>query len=270
MTAVPRYYPLPPITAIELYSNDVRVKRTMDREAPGGGKRQRVQWFSKAARRRLAFTACNTDVVFLTMITLTYPNKYETDGVQFHKHLAAFLEWMRRNWEKPSYLWFLEFQKRGAPHFHILITRKRQRGDIQAVALAWYNIVASGDEKHLLAGTRTERIRKADGAKRYAVKYAFKMKQKVPPKDIVYTGRFYGYSRDVKPKVKYSTEIDETSLRILLEKWEWAPGDDQEMFPVLYGAAKLLQETIGQENLTTHPIRDTIEPDPDANETGQP
>lgn len=230
-------YPLPPVTSIDVYSNDVRVKRTGDGGPGSCGRRSEITCFSRAARDRLAFVAANTSVIFTTMITLTYPRDYPDDGRICKGHLTEFLQWIRRKWDDPDYLWFLEFQKRGAPHYHILVARDRRPGDIEAVAETWYKIVGSGNPDHLAAGTQTAIVRKANGAKRYAVKYCYKMRQKKVPDGFTWPGRFYGYSRNVKPKPLARVEIDERSLRAILDGWKWAPAVDQTMYPVLFGAA---------------------------------
>lgn len=235
-TAQGRFFPTLPVTGIEIYKRDVRVKRAAEGEHLGGGKRKPVTEFTKRARQNLAFVAMNTSVTFQTMVTLTYPAIFPTDGRECKAHLAAFLQWMRRTWNNPDYLWFLEWQKRGAPHFHILVARKRQRGDIQAVAAEWFRIVDSRDDKHLMAGTQTARIRKPDGAARYAVKYACKMRQKRPPQGFIWCGRLYGYSRAVKPVCQAAVEIDERSLRAILDGWEYCPPEETDLYPLLYGA----------------------------------
>ena len=63
----------------------------------------------------------------------------------------------------------LEFQERGAPHFHLLYNDVEL--DKKAVSLAWYRIVDSGDEKHLKAGTSVEHLRNQHAAESYVSKY---------------------------------------------------------------------------------------------------
>lgn len=259
-------FPIPPIVGVKVYKNDVVVVRAQGKGKETPPERGEIKEFSKKSRQRLAFVACNTDVVFKTMLTLTYPGEYSTDGAQVKANLRAFLEWLTRDLgSRPSYLWFLEFQQRGAPHFHILlswalpliwvdetimvngrkITRKRQnhanRQAVKAfrfrVSAAWYRIVGSGDTRHLAAGTRVEHVRKPDGAARYAVKYALKMRQKTCPKEYRNVGRFWGYSRDVLPAARQEHRVTEDDVRGALEGWQYAPNKDRAVFQVLYGVA---------------------------------
>lgn len=237
-------YPIPPIQGVILYRRDVVVVRSRGYRTSGVPPRGEVTEFSWDSRKRLAFVACNTDVVFNTLITLTYPAAFPSNGKTVKKHFHAFLEWLARDLGgRPSYLWFLEFQKRGAPHYHILIDwrlPKARRSVTEfrfRLSSAWYRIVGSGDPKHLAAGTRSESVRLRDGAARYAVKYATKMRQKVVPADYRNVGRFWGCSRDVIPVPRKTLRCTEDDVRGALEGWEFAPSPDRPVYKVLYGRA---------------------------------
>lgn len=60
----------------------------------------------------------------LVMLTLTYPGDWLTvapDGEAAFKHFHAFRKRYARKWEQPLVgVWKREFQRRGAPHLHIL------------------------------------------------------------------------------------------------------------------------------------------------------
>jgi hypothetical protein len=84
----------------------------------------------------------------------------------------------------------LEFQKRGAPHFHLLTTDFYSFRRCQQL---WYAIVNSGDLKHLKAGVRVEKLKCGKkGMIAYAKKYAVKQVQKEVPEFYENVGRFYG------------------------------------------------------------------------------
>jgi hypothetical protein len=86
--------------------------------------------------------------------------------------------------------WFMEFQNRGAMHFHAFTTFKI---DKDWLAQAWFEVVGSGDARHRAAGTRVERLRGGKGAcARYAAKYAGKHEQKAIPVGAEGFGRFWG------------------------------------------------------------------------------
>jgi hypothetical protein len=131
------------------------------------------------------------------MVTLTYPGFFESDGAIVKEHLKRFLQELRRHYIRShsddgshSSFWFLEFQSRGAPHFHIFTTWS---GDKDWTARTWYRIVGSDDNRHLVAGTRVETIRAGrKGTIAYASKYAAKAEQKEVPENYDNVGRFWG------------------------------------------------------------------------------
>lgn len=236
---MPVPYLLPPIIGFELYRQDVVVLRQGRAGRPVDWTRADVTEFSTASRKRLAFVASNTDVRFTTMITLTYPREFPCDGLVVKRNFAAFRGATMRRWDKPSYLWFLEFQRRGAPHIHILLDiRLCSRNDPRWLSATWYRICATGDERHLRAGTRIERIRLPEGARHYVVKEASKMYQKVVPESYQNVGRFWGCSRDVPPHPKGKVHCTEDDLVGALEQsgWRWLRGEKIN-WSVLYNAS---------------------------------
>lgn len=109
----------------------------------------------------------------LAMVTLTYPGEWQKvapTGLVSKQHLDAFFKWLgRRGWGDGA--WKLEFQARGAPHYHLMLSlpigkcakyrldtgRDGSLGEL--ISEAWARIVgAEGDEraKHLRAGTRID------------------------------------------------------------------------------------------------------------------
>lgn len=224
-----RFY-YPPVSGVEVYANDLVVIRSR-KMAHKLGKRQQIKELSKQSLKRLAFVASNTQTEFRTMLTLTYPSNFPSDGRKVKDDLRKMLDTLRNEWGDFHYLWFLEFQRRGAPHLHVLTDvlpwsweqLGRERFFISAT---WYAIVDSGDINHLYAGTRFERLRKADGGKRYAVSYARKPHQKIVPRDYWNVGRFWGYSPGVKPKPIITIPLNERELRQVLEDWEYLPMGD--------------------------------------------
>ena len=77
-------------------------------------------------------------------------------------------------------MWKLEPQKRGAPHFHLLLCLKGSYSDDvlndlrKFIALAWYEIVGSSQPTHLMAGTSVEPVETWNGVKHYTSKYLAK------------------------------------------------------------------------------------------------
>lgn len=92
----------------------------------GGGMRGEVKGFSRASRKRLMEKLHRLDALRASraerpkFVTLTYARAWP-DARAAKVHLANFLKRLRRRWPKASAVWRLEFQWRGAPHFHLLV-----------------------------------------------------------------------------------------------------------------------------------------------------
>lgn len=158
--------------------------------------RSEIVRFSASASSRMGRYLRESVADYKYMHTLTYPSTYSNDGAVVKEHLRRYLQELTRisirNGRKRecSHFWFLEFQSRGAPHFHIFTT---DFYSFRRCAYLWYTIVSSGDEKHLKAGIRVEKLRKGrKGAISYARKYATKQAQKIVPPEYVSVGRFWG------------------------------------------------------------------------------
>jgi hypothetical protein len=167
---------------VAVFADVVVVKRLTTPQAiklpSHGGNREPITAFTKKSRRnfqtRLAQCVNLENGIFAT---LTYPAIYPTDAAVFKAHLDTLLKRLRRLYPACGGFWRLEFQQRGAPHYHLLVfgvpgNVKRFR---QWLALAWYNVVSSGDEKHLRAGVQCDRIQNRAHAMRYATKYSLKL-----------------------------------------------------------------------------------------------
>jgi hypothetical protein len=121
------------------------------------------------------------------LLTLTYPGQFSTDGREVKRHWANMRRWLSRRGVAGA--WFMEFQERGAPHFHCFLTGEVPKCE---VAAAWYQIVGSGDHRHARAGTRIEVLREVHAAGAYAAKYLKKQEQKEVPEGFSDVGRFWG------------------------------------------------------------------------------
>ena len=94
-------------------------------ERAGGGKRGKVNPFSHASRLRLLsymhkIKPLKGGNFHATFITLTYGQIFPSPTMA-KRHLDNFLKRLRRRWLYCSGFWRFEFQKRGAPHFHLVL-----------------------------------------------------------------------------------------------------------------------------------------------------
>ena len=157
-----------------------------------GGLRGKVTGFSADSRRRLIRFLLSLETPPELMITLTYPEKWPDDAKQWKRHLDNFRRELSRWWPSSWWVWKLEFQKRGAPHFHLLgggVDINRLFCFRLWVSSVWYRIVGSGDQKHLKAGTGVDVLSDQKMVISYVCKYVSKVE-----KDEAggWVGRFWG------------------------------------------------------------------------------
>ena len=181
-------------------SGNLLIITARQKTIPAGysGCRGSVMGFSGGSgiRMRRYLRECTSDYGY--MVTLTYPGEYPSTGTETKNHLRRFLQELQREAKRQgkettqpvSAFWFLEFQGRGAPHYHIFTNHPVNK---VWASKRWYDIVGSEDIRHLHAGTRCEKlVRGRAGTISYASKYAAKMEQKLTPKGFENVGRFWG------------------------------------------------------------------------------
>jgi hypothetical protein len=168
----------------------------------GGGIRGHISGFSKASRRRLQRLLAVVDQERQEVplfVTLTYPGEFPADPAVCAAHLRAFRARMHRRYGKFAAVWRKEYQKRGAPHYHLLLFLDRAPELLRSeVSNIWYEVVGSGDERHLRAGTQVVQVKSWRGARGYAAKYMGKLEMLQPSsgreaeQPVGKTGRLWG------------------------------------------------------------------------------
>lgn len=154
----------------------------------GGGIRGDIKEFSKGSRKRLLHTVGKISRSALPLfITLTYPESWPDSGEVWKAHLKAFWKRIKRRYPRAACIWKLEAQKRGAPHYHLL-TWGIPYESMYIISRLWYEVVGSGDDKHLKAGTNVQIVRDVKGTLLYAAKYLGKIEGQKWSKP----GRFWG------------------------------------------------------------------------------
>lgn len=236
------------VKKMTIYNNDVCLSYTAPKgQAEKTYKRGAVDELSAKSIKKLAFYAQNTSIEMVTFITLTYPAEYPSNGKEVKKHLNRFLSWVRALHKGVEYLWFMEFQRRGAPHFHVILDAD-MTGEKREISQRWYDAVGSEDKKHLQAGTNTQRVRERNGAARYVAKYASKQYQKKRPEGYRDCGRFWGCSRGVKPVASQEYNVSGMTGQDMVAffegvGWPYAQNLDKPL-TVLYNAAQYLSNTL--------------------------
>lgn len=156
-------------------------KPSAGRSQVGGGKRSIVLGFSRASRRRLmqkmAQLRQDSRPLF---VTLTYPNEFPLEAAEWKTHFDKWCKRLHRRYPAAGLVWRLEPQKRGAPHFHVLLFGVAIDGELHKwLRQAWYECVGSGDTKHLYHGADIQVLRSVRGVRSYVSKYIAKVQ--TPP-----------------------------------------------------------------------------------------
>ena len=115
----------------------------------------------------------------------------------FQKHLENFAKRLKREFSDIGFIWKLEPQERGAPHYHLLVWGVQEADLFYFVPSAWYEIAGDGDHNHLLFHMGCLRnqhcvseVRSWRGVWSYASKYLGKTFE-VAGWDCIYPGRFW-------------------------------------------------------------------------------
>ncbi len=148
----------------------------------GGGLRGRVTGQSRQARGRLIQRLGQIDqkrypAKQVLFVTLTYHEHWPADPEGWQAHIKAWRKRVERKHGPLAAVWVKEFQKRGAPHFHLVVfcdhapMQDPTHELLNTMWLAWYEIAGAGSHWHLRYGFRAEVPRRWRGVMSYASKY---------------------------------------------------------------------------------------------------
>lgn len=221
---------------LKLYEKDMgyEVKRFPAIKAPldsnkGTGTKKNITRLTRRSIQRLKHKIRNSNHEFKSFVTLTYPALFPTDGGVTKRHLNNFLTQMRKKYPGIQYAWVLEFQKRGSPHYHCLLSQEIPSEDLKSKywQRAWTKIVCDDEphpdssfmdvyqwyqfqkpcnknrEKHLKYGCRIDPVSNNNPAQmaNYFSKYLSKCSQKIAPSNFKNIGRWWGNSRNLTKPV---------------------------------------------------------------------
>lgn len=228
-----------PVVGIEVYPGGVIVKRSCNPDFQAikySHLRGVIAVVNKRSLNRLALLVRSCGVEFKSVITATYGLNFPHSGRIAKAHLNHLIVSLKRRFGPFEYVWIIEFQDRGAPHYHLVTTLPPPTvAERHEFALLWGSISIPGDWMYCqlkehegqyvrgkmlglkMAGYAVhthkkawEKLRKRGGAGRYLAKYANKLRQKDVPDFYTNIGRFWGKSKGVKmPEPKYYHGTDD-------------------------------------------------------------
>jgi hypothetical protein len=206
-----------------------------------GGRRGCVSEFSWASRRRLLkrIAAINWQVLGdRWFVTLTYQGAgFPTDMRDAKAHLKAWRKRYEARYGKIDVaVWKMEFQARGAVHFHLMIRQPQglfldgsgRRDSIDQFrswcSTNWYEVVGSNDKRHKSAGTNVQ-LSVSDGARYFAYMLKEKEDQNTVPEGVTNCGRFWGvWGYKVEFDGALLTQEEYETLNRVLCEWERLEG----------------------------------------------
>lgn len=209
-----------------------------DKEQP---KRGEIKGHSPSSQRRARMFLAkipNEAIMAGLLITLTYPGSQAPDKVPdaseykvYKEHLRRFNQAVVRKWNG-SGAWFLEFQARGAPHYHTIVFGV-DHADLEKfqewVSIEW-NRVLDGGSDHLQAGTRVEIPKNCNAARNYVTAYFTKGAQApIDTKVGRYWGKFGTASIPMAPEIveelnSHQAKIATRTARRAIQHHIWEAG----------------------------------------------
>lgn len=160
----------------------------------GGGKRGEIKVFSPDSRYRLFRLLHQLKFDRVTFCTLTYPADFPTDKKIYKAHLKEYRRRFERTYGKIKGVWRLEFQERGAPHYHIMYL-DCPFIPIEEWCNLWSNVIGTDDPNHRKIGVDIKLITEGTESKliaSYLGKYVAKVDQTDLSKTVQKPGRWWG------------------------------------------------------------------------------
>lgn len=167
---------------IQIYPNMLKLKVPSSQPAHLAGiKRGSVSLeFGGKMRKRFLdrFNAWHVPNENMFFIHLTYPSEYDQDWHTWKLHLKVFKQHLKRRFPAAEGWWKLELQRRGAPHFHMVIDLRQRcavtrfRAWVDAV---WARIAHSLDQYGGKYACRVETVFSVRHARNYVAKYMGKL-----------------------------------------------------------------------------------------------
>lgn len=197
---------------LSIYPDMVKISRVVPHGKNGGGKREEVEGFSRESRKRLFELLHCLTYERLTFITLTYPAEFPHDWHEYKAHLRNFRARLERKFGKLRVVWRLEYQKRGAPHYHLLLLDPPFI-PVTWACESWHQVIKSDDLMHLKIGVDLKQVDMEKGGamvSHYIGKYMSKEEEEVDDTDRGKTGRHWGrWNIEAQSPVTFELEVGE-------------------------------------------------------------
>lgn len=186
--------------------------------------RGKISEFSPKSRYRLFKILAKLDRKLKRdplFISLTYHHGHERSQRPTKSQLHHFLVCLKRQDPNVEYIWRIELQKRGAPHYHLIIFPDLEKkyfdnsAYYRIVSLLWHEIADPKSRKHKEYGCKITTIHNYREACMYLSKYIAKVDSTPGAPEL---GRHWGASRNLPIKIMYTIEVSDREARKTMEK----------------------------------------------------
>lgn len=175
-----------------------------------------ISSFSRNSRLRLMRITSRVllrDYTDILHATFTFHNNFPTETVKIKELFRGFWKRLHYNYPDCHFIWRMQFQKRGAPHWHIIFLLKKGRFPKnpeefrQPLSDLWLRTISETSIAASLYAVKCTRIDEVKKFFLYISKYCAKVDEDI---ESTYNARRWGYSRDLS-----QTEI-----------WNYKPTED--------------------------------------------
>ena len=221
---------------IEIYPNCIILKPSEQYKTKSFGNhapRGTITEFTKRSRFRLFVTLAkiSNHLDFPPIFaTLTYHHGHENTPKPNHSVMHNFLVQLREFDPDVQFIWRKEYQKRGAPHYHLIIFPSGQcpfsgKKDYNIkINLIWHNLADPKSRRHAEYGCLIKNINNYKQACFYLSKYVAKCNNEGPD---IQEGKHWGCSRNLPFKLINVIKLNERGYSHTIEtirKWLLSKG----------------------------------------------
>lgn len=164
---------------VQVYAGMVKTIMPHMRRSPVKAERGIIRGMSSKSRKRMMEAIAqwrDFDHRTAYFITITYHEEWGVSFEAWKRDIEVFVKRMKRKFDNTGGLWKLEFQQRGAPHFHLIVSGlSRVHSEVMEwVTKNWGEIAHQNSEYRGLYATNVRRITSLRHAMHYAAKYMTK------------------------------------------------------------------------------------------------
>lgn len=182
-----------------------------------------ITHFSKRSRFRLftLLSQIDDNLPFNPVfVSLTYHYGHLNNPKSTKSQLHIFLTRLRQFDPGVQFIWRIELQSRGAPHYHLIIfpsipgKNHEDKSYNLKLSKIWHSIADPGSRRHKEYGCNIKTINSYSEACAYLSKYVAK---EFSEGAALIKGKHWGCSRSLPVKVKDNIKLDERSSRIFTQ-----------------------------------------------------